>query len=680
VSNFQEKANFIWSVADEVLRDDLKAGKYRDLILPFTVIRRIECVLEPTKEDVLERNKILEGKVKDKYSALCDVANCRFYNTSQYDLKKLLDDPKNIKKNFLAYMDSFSDNVKEILSKFNIDNYIDFLDENNLLYMLVEKFGNVDLHPDAVSNMEMGYIFEELLRRFNENMNENPGEHFTPREVITMMVHLLFHQDMDIIGHNHPVRTVYDPACGTGGMLTVSRDYVHEEINPDVDMHLYGQEVNPETYAIAKSELLLKGNGRDSENIMLGSTLSNDQHTDRTFHYQLSNPPFGKDWKKDKKIVEDEANKGFTGRFGAGLPRSSDGQMLFLLHMLSKMRPVGEGGGRMGIVMNGSPLFTGDAGSGESEIRRWILENDMLEAIVALPDQLFYNTGINTYVWICTNRKKEDRKGRVQLIDGTSCYVNMRKSLGDKRHEISQEQIETLTSLHSKFEENENSQIFDNTAFGYRKITIERPLRLKCQVTEERIKELKEQKAFQSLAVSKKRKDTAEKEREEAACRKLQDLIIDVLTGMDHDKVYMSRDEFLKDLDSSLKRAKVSIKSPVRKAILSVMSEQDENAEICRDNKGNIEADSQLRDYENVPLDEDIQEYFEREVQPYVPDAWINESVTDEKDGEVGKVGYTINFNQYFYEYQPPRPLQEIEEDINKLENEILEILEVMKQ
>ncbi|KKH45971.1 class I SAM-dependent DNA methyltransferase [Methanosarcina sp. 1.H.A.2.2] len=680
MNNFQDKANFIWSVTDEVLRDDIKSGKYRDVILPFTVIRRLECVLEHTKKDVIKQNEMLKDKVKDKESALCHESKQRFYNTSEYDMKKLLDDSKNIKKNFLAYIDAFSENVKEIISKFKIEVYIDQLDENNLLYLLISKFANVDLHPNAVGNIEMGYIFEELLRKFNESMNENPGEHFTPREIIAMMVHLLFYQDKDTLSQSCPVRTVYDPACGTGGMLTVSKDYVRDFINPDVDLHLYGQEINPETYAIAKSELLLKGDGRDAENIKEKSTLSNDGHPNMTFHYQLANPPFGKDWSKDKKAVEDEAKMGDNGRFGAGLPRKSDGQLLFLQTMISKMRAPEDGGGRVAIVMNGSPLFTGDAGSGESEIRRWIINKDYLEAIVALPDQLFYNTGIQTYIWILTNRKEERRIGKVQLIDGTACYINMRKSLGNKRHEISHEQIETLTRLHNHFIENEYSQIHDNTEFGYRKITIDRPLRLSFQVTDNRIEMLKEQTAFQNLAVSRKRKNTEEKDKEEAKGEILQESILKVLSGIDKTTVYKNRDEFTRVLNKSLKNAGVVIESPVKKAILSVMSERDETADVCEDKKGNIEYDSDFRDYENVPLDEDIHEYFEREVKPYAPDAWINESVTDEKDGKVGKVGYIINFNQYFYEYQPPRSLKEIENDINTLENEILDILGVMKQ
>ncbi|AKB63747.1 type I restriction-modification system subunit M [Methanosarcina mazei] len=680
MNNFQDKANFIWSVADEVLRDDLKSGKYRDVILPFTVIRRLECVLEPTKEKVIQKNEELKGKVKDRESALCRESKQRFYNTSEYDMKKLLDDSKNIKKNFLAYIDAFSENVKEIISKFKIETYIDQLDENNLLYLLISKFSNVDLHPDEVSNIQMGYIFEELLRKFNESMNENPGEHFTPREVIALMVHLLFYQDKDILSQSHPVRTVYDPACGTGGMLTVSKDYVRDFINPDADLHLYGQEVNPETYAIAKSELLLKGDGRDAENIKEKSTLSSDAHPTMTFHYQLANPPFGKDWSKDKEKVEEEAKKGFSGRFGAGLPRKSDGQLLFLQTMISKMRAPEEGGGRVAIVMNGSPLFTGDAGSGESEIRRWIIEKDYLEAIVALPDQLFYNTGIFSYVWILTNRKEERREGKVQLINGTTFFVNMRKSLGNKRHEISSEQIEYLTLIHNSFNENEHSQIHNNNEFGYRKITIDRPLKLSFQVTDNCIEMLKEQTAFQNISVSKKRKNNEEKEKEEAEGRRLQESVLKVLSGMDKTIVYKNRDEFAKVLNKSLKNAGLSIESPVKKAIFSVMSERDETADICKDSKGNVEYDSDLRDYENVPLSEDIHEYFEREVKPYAPDSWINESITDEKDGKVGKVGYIINFNQYFYEYQPPRSLKEIENDINSLESEILDMLGVMRQ
>lgn len=680
MNNFQDKANFIWSVADEVLRDDLKSGKYRDVILPFTVIRRLECVLEPTKEKVIQKNEELKDKVKDRGDALCRESGQRFYNTSEYDMKKLLDDSKNIKKNFLAYIDAFSENVKEIISKFKIEVYIDQLDENNLLYQLIRKFANVDLHPDIVSNIEMGYIFEELLRKFNENMNENPGEHFTPREVIALMVHLLFYQDKDILSQSHPIRTVYDPACGTGGMLTVSKDYVRDFINPDADLHLYGQEVNPETYAIAKSELLLKGDGRDAENIKEKSTLSNDAHPTMTFHYQLANPPFGKDWSKDKEKVEEEAKKGFSGRFGAGLPRKSDGQFLFLQTMISKMRAPEDGGGRVAIVMNGSPLFTGDAGSGESEIRRWIFEKDYLEAIIALPDQLFYNTGISSYVWILTNRKEEHRKGKVQLINGTTFYVNMRKSLGNKRHEISPDQIENLTLMHNSFIENKYSQIYDNTEFGYRKITIDSPLRLSFQITDSRIEMLKEQTAFQNLAASKKRKNTEEKEKEETEGRRLQESILKVLSEMDKTTVYKNRDEFTKILNKSLKNAGLSIESPVKKAIFSVMSERDETANVCKDNKGNVEYDPDLRDYENVPLNEDIYEYFESEVKPYAPDFWINESITDEKDGKVGKVGYIINFNQYFYEYQPPRSLKKIENDINTLEYEILDILGVMKQ
>ncbi|ADI73378.1 N-6 DNA methylase [Methanohalobium evestigatum Z-7303] len=675
MSNFQEKANFIWSVADEVLRDDFKRGKYRDVILPFTVLRRVECVLEPTKDNVIQTYENVKDKVKDPHNALCHAAGHSFYNTSPYDLKKLLDDPSNIGQNFKSYINSFSENMRDIFDKFYLWNYIDQLIEDNLLYMLLEKFSNVDLHPDSVSNHEMGYIFEELIRRFNEDVNENPGEHFTPREVIRLMVNLIFYQDEAKLGHNTPIRTIYDPACGTGGMLTIANDHILKEINSNADIWLFGQEVNPETFAIAKSDMMLKGNDRDAENIKMGSVFSNDGHPNETFNYMLSNPPFGKDWKKEQNFILEEA-KSASSRFTAGLPRKDDGQLLFLQHMISKMKRPEDGGSRIAVVTNGSPLFTGDAGSGESEIRRWIIENDWLEAIVALPEQLFYNTGINTYVWIVTNRKEDHRKGKIQLVDARECYQKMRKSLGEKRHEISSEQIDTITNLHNNFNEGQYSQIFDNHEFGYRKITIEQPLRLSFQVTPERIEQLKEQKAFKNLAVSKKRKNTEEKEKEEAEGQKLQDSIIEMLSEMDSEKFYKNRDEFWKVLNDNLKKHGININNTVEKAILDSMSERDETADICVDSKKRWEPDSQLRDYENVPLDEDIYDYFEREVKPHVPEAWIDESKTDQYDNDVGKVGYIINFNRYFYEYEPPRPLEEIESDINDLENEILELLQ----
>ncbi|AKB49194.1 Type I restriction-modification system, DNA-methyltransferase subunit M [Methanosarcina sp. Kolksee] len=675
MNNFQEKTSFIWSVADEVLRDDFKRGEYPDVILPFTVLRRLDCVLAPTKDKVLEYDKKLEGKIENKDGALRHASGYSFYNTSPYDFEKLLAAPTSIGQNLRAYINGFSENMREVIDKFKLWGTIDTLEEKGLLFLLIQKFANVDLHPDAVSNHEMGYIFEELIRKFNEQTNENPGEHFTPREVIRLMVNLLLSQDQEKLAQNHIVRTVYDPACGTGGMLTIAKEHILDHINPNANIKLFGQEVNDKTFAISKSDMLIKGDDKDADNIKPDSSFSKDGHAVETFDYILSNPPYGKDWKKEEDFIEKEAKKGYEGRFGAGLPRKSDGQLLFVQHMISKMKPLEEGGSRIAIVMNGSPLFTGDAGSGESEIRRWIIEKDWLEAIVALPNQLFYNTGINTYIWIITNRKDEQRRGKVQLINAADFYVKMRKSLGDKRNEISPSQIEEITKLHTDFKENEFVNIFDNEDFGYRKITVERPSRLNFQASSERIARLKEQSAFQNLAVSKKKKDLQEKAREEAEGRKSQEEIINALSGMDASIFYTDRDQFEKALNAALKKAGLTPAAAVKKAIFEALSERDENAETCKDKKGNKEADSQLRDTENVSLKEDIYAYFEREVKPHVPDAWIDETTRDPKDGKVGKVGYDLNFNRYFYKYEPPRSLEDIEADINKLENEILELL-----
>lgn len=666
-NNFQDKVSFIFSVADEVLRDDFKRGKYPDVILPFTVLRRLDCVLTPSKDKVQERYKRLKGKIENLDGALRHASGYSFYNTSEYDFEKLLDDPKNIGKNLRAYINGFSSNMREIIDKFKLRGTIDTLEEKGLLFLLIQKFCSIDLHPNKVSNHEMGYVFEELIRKFNEQMNENPGEHFTPREVIRLMVNLLFSQDKDALERNHIIRTVYDPACGTGGMLTIAKEHIQKDINPNADIKLFGQEVNDETFAICKSDMLIKGDDRDAENIKPGSSFSQDGHPNATFDYMLSNPPYGKDWNKEKSFITNEA-KAYGGRFSAGLPRVSDGQLLFLQHMISKMNPQ-DGGSRIAIVMNGSPLFTGDAGSGESEIRRWIIENDWLEAIIALPNQLFYNTGINTYVWIITNRKEERRKRKVQLINAIDSYVKMRKSLGDKRNEISPDQIQKITELYNSFEEGECVKVFDNSDFGYRKITVERPLKLNFQASPERVERLKEQAAFQNLAKSKKKGDARLWEEEEG--RKLQERVLSVLSDIDSSTVYKDRDKFEDALKSTFKFAGIKLSTPLKKAILTALSERDETAAVCTYRKGTPEPDTELRDYERVPLKEDIYEYFEREVKPHVPDAWITEKVTDHKDGQAGKVGYEINFTRYFYKYKPLRPLEEIEADIKTLEAEI---------
>ncbi len=672
MNNFSEKVNFIWSIAD-LIRDAFKRSKYQDVILPLTVLRRIDCVLQPTKEQVLAVNARLKGKLENLAPQLCRASGYAFYNTSRYDFERLLNDAPNLAANLRAYINGFSDNMREVLEKFDFNNTIAKLDEAGLLFLVMEKFKNIDLHPDKVPNLEMGYIFEELIRKFNEALNENPGEHFTPREVIRLMVNLLLAQDQEALQQNHIVRTVYDPCCGSGGMLTIAKDRTLE-INPHAEVHLFGQEVNGETFAICKSDLYMKSaDGRDAENIKFGSTLSKDQHAGKHFDYLLTNPPYGKEWKTDQAAVETEASRGDAGRFGAGTPRISDGQLLFLQHMLARMQDAEKGGSRVAIVMNGSPLFTGDAGSGESEIRRWILENDWLEAIVALPEQLFYNTGIATYVWVLTNRKAEQRRGKVQLINATDFWVQMRKSMGDKRREISRDQIQQITNIFLPFTEGEHSKIFNTTVFGYRKITVERPLRLNFQANPERIARLQQQKAFTDLAASKKKK-AQERLFEESEGQEQQQGILAMLEKLPG-TLFKDRAVFEKALDRAAMTAGLKLIPPLRKAILAALSERDETAEICRDAHGNPESDPELRDTENVPLNEDIWTFFEREVQPHIPDAWINTAIRDHKDGEVGRVGYEINFNRYFYEYQPPRPLEEIEADIKLLEQDILAML-----
>jgi len=696
MNNFSEKVNFIWSIAD-LIRDTFKRSKYQDVILPLTVFRRIDCVLQPTKPQVLATYEKLKGKLDNLTPQLCKASGYSFYNTSPFDFERLLHDAPHLAANLRAYINGFSDNMREVLEKFDFNNTIAKLEEADLLFLVLEKFKHIDLHPAVVSNLEMGYVFEELIRKFNEALNENPGEHFTPREVIRLMVNLILAQDQSALAHSHIVRTVYDPCCGSGGMLTIAKDRILE-INPLADVHLFGQELNGETFAICKSDLYMKSSdGRDADNIKFGSTLSKDQHSNNHFDYLLTNPPYGKEWKMDQVAIETEAERGYAGRFGAGTPRISDGQLLFLQHLLARMQEPEQGGSRLAIVMNGSPLFTGDAGSGESEIRRWILENDWLETIVALPEQLFYNTGIATYIWVLTNRKEPQRQGKVQLINATDFWIPMRKSMGDKRREISREHIGRITETYLSFQEVEHSKIFDTLAFGYRKITIERPLRLNFQASPERLEQFSKQKAFTDLATSKK-KTPHEKATEEEQGRQQQATLLDMLNTLPN-TLFRQRPLFESELDKASKRTGIKLTPPLRKAILTALSERDETAEICHDKEGNPEPDSELRDTENiplkanqdneddyidesdpisterVPLKENVGAFFQREVKPYVPDAWINTDIRDHKDNRVGKIGYEINFNRYFYQYQPPRPLEEIEADIKLLEKDILAML-----
>lgn len=568
-----ELSSFIWSVAD-LLRGDYKQSDYGKVILPFTVLRRLDCVLESTKEAVLAENieKLSAGINPEPF--ILRKAQQSFYNTSSLDMKKLMGDPDNIGANLFSYIQGFAPSVRDVFDHFEFNTQVERLSKAGLLYQVTEKFAQVDLHPEKVSNMQMGAVFEELIRKFAEISNETAGEHFTPREVISLMVNLIFIEDDDILSKPGVVRTIYDPTAGTGGMLSVAGEYLAEH-NPQARLTVFGQELNPESYAICKADMLIKG--QDVANIAIGNTLSEDGHGHRKFDYMLSNPPFGVEWKKvEKEIRKEHEQLGFNGRFGPGLPRVSDGSMLFLLHLLSKMRLASEGGSRFGIVLNGSPLFTGGAGSGESEIRRYVLENDLVEAIIGLPTDMFYNTGISTYVWIISNRKPEARKGKVQLIDASGMWQKMRKSLGSKRKEISDDQIDYITRLFGDFSEATHdgkpiSRIFDNEDFGYYSITIDRPLR-----------------------------------------------------------------------------------NENGDIVLGVKGKQ----------KGKPVPDVSQRDTENVPYKEDIQEFFNREVLPYAPDAWI--------DAEKTKIGYEIPFNRHFYKFTPPRSLTEIDADLKSATDRIL--------
>ncbi|MCG1012236.1 SAM-dependent DNA methyltransferase [Tepidanaerobacter sp. GT38] len=666
MNNFQEKVNFIWSIA-ELLRGPYRKEQYGNVILPMAVLRRFDCVLAETKQEVLKKyEELKKSGLQNMDPVLNRISKQEFNNTSKYDFEKLLADPDNIASNLRDYINGFSKNVREIIEHFDFDKEITKLNENNLLYLVVSEFNKIDLHPDKVSNIEMGYIFEELIRRFSEH--GEAGDHYTPREVIRLMVNILLNEDNEELTQPGLVVTVYDCCAGTGGMLSVAENYMRE-LNPGIQVELFGQEINPQSYSICKSDMLIKG--QNADNIVLGDSFTEDGHREKTFRYMLTNPPFGVEWKKAEKFIREEHEReGFNGRFGAGLPRISDGSLLFLQHLISKMRQ-DEKGSRIAIIFNGSPLFTGDAGSGESEIRRWIIENDMLEGIIALPDQLFYNTGISTYIWIVTNRKNNDpkkgpvRTGKIQLVNAVDFYQKMRKSLGNKRNEITEEQIKEITRIYGEFKENEYCKIFDNEDFGYQKIVVERPLRLNFQVTEERINNLYNETAFNNLAKSKKKGTAGLKEIEEG--KKLQQQIIDTLKTMDSTIVYKNRDEFTKVLKKTFKTAGINLNSPLLKAILSALSERDETADICIDNKGNPEPDPDLRDTENVPLKEDIHEYFEREVKPHVPDAWIDESKT--------KIGYEIPFTRHFYKYQPLRPSEEIMKEIMELEKSISEKL-----
>lgn len=662
-ANVQGLANFAWSIA-ELLRGDFKQSEYGKVVLPFVVMRRLDAILEPTKKEVLSAAANLPEDIDDETRRMVLLgavgSDIKVYNTSRFTFATLKQqDPGQLHANLIDYIRGFPADVQDVfLEKFLITDQLKRLNDAGLLWKVFERFTEIDLHPSTVSNLEMGYLFEELIRRFSEISNETAGEHFTPREVIRLIVDLLVAQDQAWLKREGAIAQVYDPACGTGGMLALTEEAL-KEINADMRVELFGQELNGESFAICRSDMLVTGH--DPDQIAYGNTLTQDAHPARKFHYMISNPPYGVDWKKYKEPIEAEAkDMGHDGRFGAGTPRVSDGQLLFLQHMISKMRQ-DEAGSRIGIVMNGSPLFTGGAGSGESEIRRWMLENDWVEAIIALPTDLFYNTGIQTYVWLLSNRKSVERRGKVQLIDasGEAFWKSMRKSLGSKRREIPDEARAEIVRNYTLYEaaDEKISKVFPREAFGYREIRVERPLQLAFEVTDEKIEALKAEKAIQKM------KDVEV------------EALLEALEGLPRDHRWMSRDGFEADLQRALKAAGVKIGLPVKKVVLSVFGERDEDAEVCRDKKGQPEPDSDLRDTELVPLDETWESYVEREVKPFVPDAWVDESHKDASDGEVGRVGYEINFNRYFYEYVPPRPLEEIDAELKALEAEIAGLL-----
>ncbi|MBX0296996.1 type I restriction-modification system subunit M [Haloarcula nitratireducens] len=658
VDNFNKKADFIWSIAD-LLRGDYKQSEYQKVILPMTVLRRLDCVTERNKDEVLKRYEQLQDQgIENVAPALRKASDEKVYNTSEYTFESLCNDPDQIASNLQYYINAYDEETREIFDKFDFDHQIQRLDEADLLYKVVRQFAEIDLHPDEVPNEEMGYIYEELIRKFNELSNETAGEHFTPREVIELMVNLIFDEDDEALAEEGAVRTVYDPACGTGGMLSVAEDHVRN-LNSEANLHVFGQELNPESYAVCNSDMLIKG--KEPENIVYGNSFTEDGFPNRSFDYMLSNPPFGVSWKKIKEEVEREHDEqGFAGRFGAGTPRINDGAFLFLQHMISKMKPPEEGGSRIAIVFNGSPLFNGGPNSGESAIRRWILENDWLESIIGLPENLFYNTGIRTYIWVLSNDKSDHREGRTQLIDASDMYDEMDESLGEKRHELLDKHIQEITRIFGNLEANDRSKIVDNKEFGYRRIVIDRPLRMRFQVTEDRIKALDDERAFTN------REEETQKEIREA------------LSEMDKEKVWMDRDAFVNDVELQLNMAGLDVRNSVYNAIERVMGKRDPEAEICRDSNGKPEHDSDLRERERVPLGRDPYEYFEQEVAPYFDNAWINESSKyhDDQDGELGVVGYEINFDRHFYEYKSPRPLEEIDSEINSLKKSISSLLE----
>lgn len=656
---FQDKVSLIWSVAD-ILRGDFKPHEYGQTILPFVVLRRLECALDKTKDKVITKSKSLEGKINDLETILNKESGHNFYNTSPLSLTKILQDPDKVASNLNSYIRAFSPSASEVLDKYGFPDKIKKLEEQGLLYQIIGKFADLDLTEETVPNEAMGYVFEELLRKFSEMSNETAGEHYTPREVIRLMVNLLFIEDSKALAGQKPIRSIYDPACGTGGMLSIAEEYLHD-LNPNIKLNVFGQELNPETWAIARSDLMIKG--QDPARITLGNSLNNeDGHAGKQFDYCISNPPYGVDWKKYQEPIEKEhTTKGFDGRYGAGLPRVSDGSFLFIQHMISKMKPVTdktetkdiiEGGSRIAIILSGSPLFSGQAGSGESEIRKWIIENDLLEGIVAMPDQMFYNTGIGTYIWIISNRKDKNSKGLVRLVDARELGTKMRKSLGDKRKELTSDAIEIITHLYSSASVNSQDnrvKVMKNEEFGFARLTVERPLRRVWRIDEEILSS-----APAALRIKLAR-----------------------LSGRTFTESKIAEEAMLSfGLDS--KESKIALKA---------IATTDEKATPLAGKKHTFEPDPELRENEHIPLppnfvqmneDERLkiieklaEEHLTINVHPYLPEAWIDHSKT--------KIGYEIPFTRQFYSYIPPRAVSEIRVEIESLGQQIQELMEGLK-
>ena len=725
--NQNPNAEFIWSVAD-LLRGDFKRSQYGRIILPFTLLRRMECVLAPTKQAVLDAYQAMGD---DTPAMLLTItAGQAFYNTSTMTLATLGE--RGTLDNLNHYLKSFSANAYQIFDYFNFAEFAAQLNDADLLYQVVQKFRDMDLSPQTLSNHEMGLMFEELIRRFAESSNETAGEHFTPRDIVRLTTALVIMEDDKVNGQSKGIiRTIYDPTAGTGGFLSSGSEYIHS-IHPTAAIRVFGQELNPESYAICKGDMLIKG--QEIENLKLGNTLSNDQLPNQTFDYMLSNPPFGVDWKKVEKAIKDEHEfKGMMGRFGAGLPRVSDGSLLFLLHLLSKMHTKDGETSRIGIILNGSPLFTGGAGSGESEIRRYVLENDLLEGIIALPNDMFYNTGIATYIWILSNHKMAERKGKVLLVDASNDYNKMRKSLGNKRNVLSEEQINTLVRLYDAFTPSAKSKIFATTDFGYRRITVERPLRLSAQFTAENITSLRYlpslrehmealyaklgDKLYEAFNECKEAiQHHIDKHRDDLKGGQVRDLQTDstwikqlrLLSKAQQIQQVMGENQyddfnaFEPLLKAACKKSGIKLEAWERKQLLDAITWKNPAAEKVikklheeiaisalygvydyhdYHDKGSYnfveyEADSDLRDYENVPLCEDIETYFQREVLPHVAEAWIDSTKCDAKDKQIGIVGYEIPFNRHFYQYTPPRSLEAIDADLAAVSDEIMAMLQ----